>query len=73
MKKGSSGDVFDVVFEGEVAIKDDSKVADVWGRRQSGVVDGEAEVVGGVGEGFGANDDNVRFVTVEFEEVCLHP
>ena len=50
MEKGSPGDVVDVVFEGEVAVEDDSKVADVRGGGQSGVVDGEAEVVSGFGE-----------------------
>ena len=59
MEKGSSGDLFDVVFKGEVAVENDSEVADVWGGRQSGVIDGEAEVVSGFGEGFGANDDHV--------------
>ena len=59
MKKGSAGDLFDMVFEGEVAVKNDSQLADVWGGRQSGVINGEAEVVNGFGEGFGTDDDCV--------------
>ena len=43
------------------------------GWKQGGVVDGEAETVCGFGEGFGADNDQVRFVTVEFEEVGPHP
>ena len=43
------------------------------GGRPSGVIDGEAEVVRGYGEGFGTDVDHVRFVTVKFEEVGLHP
>jgi len=34
-----------------------------------GVVDGEAEVVTDFSEGFGTDDDHVRFITVEFEEI----
>ena len=41
--------------------------------RMCGVVDGEAEVGTGFSEGFGTDDDHVRFVTVEFKEVGLHP
>ena len=37
------GDLSYVMVEGEVIIKDDSKVAAVGGWRQGGVVDGEAE------------------------------
>lgn len=73
MKEGSPGDLSYVMVEGEVIIKDDSKVAAVGGWRQGGVVDGEAETVCGFGAGFGADDDQVGFVTVEFEEVGLHP
>lgn len=36
--------VMSVVFEREVAVENDSKVADVWGGRQSEVVDDEEEV-----------------------------
>ena len=37
-----------MVFKGEVTVE----VVDVWGGRQSKVVDGEAEVVNSFGEGF---------------------
>ena len=52
MEKGSSGYLVNMVFKGEVAVKHDSEVADVWGGRKSGVVDGEAEVVTGFSEGW---------------------
>jgi len=47
------------VFKGEVVVKDDSEVAYVSGGRQSGVVDGETEVMGGFDEGFGTDDEEV--------------
>ena len=56
MEKGSSGDLFEVVFKEEVTGQNDTDTADVWGGRQSGVIDGEAEVVNGFSEGFGTND-----------------
>ena len=59
MVKGSSGDLFDVVFKGEVAVENDSEVANVRGGRQSGVINGEAEVVNDFGEGFGTDGDHV--------------
>ena len=37
------------------------------------MVIGEAEVVKGFNEGFRADDDRVQFVTVQLEEVRLHP
>jgi len=40
------------------------QVADVWGGGQSGVIDGEAEVLSGFGEGFGTDHDHVRFFAV---------
>lgn len=40
-----------VLFEGEVAVKNESKVPGVCGGVQRGIVQGEAEVVGGFGEG----------------------
>ena len=43
MKKGSSGDLFYVVFKGEVIVKDDSEGATVKGWRQGGGVDSEGE------------------------------
>jgi len=48
-----------VVFKGEVIVKDDSEVADVSGGSQSGVVDGETEVMGSFDEGFGTDDGDV--------------
>lgn len=42
VEKGSSVDWIDLL-KGEVAVEDDSKVEDLWGRRD-GVVDGEAIV-----------------------------
>jgi len=48
-----------VVFKGEVIVKDDSGVTDVSGGKQSGVVAGETEAVGGVDEGFGTDDEDV--------------
>ncbi len=42
MEEGSSGDLIGVVFKGEVAVKNDSEVTDVWRGRQSGVIHGEA-------------------------------
>jgi len=53
--------VLDMVFKGEVAVKNDSEVADVWGGGRS------VKCEGFLGEGF------VRFITVECEEVVLHP
>jgi len=44
-RDGRRRNFFDVTFKGEVAVKYDSEVVDVWGDRQSGVVDGEAEIV----------------------------
>ncbi len=34
-------------------------VVNVWGGRQSGVIDGEAEVVSGFGVQYGTDDDHV--------------
>ena len=48
-----------VFLKREVVVKDDSEVATVWGWREGGVVYGEAEVVGGFDEGFGADDHYV--------------
>lgn len=71
MEEDSFGDVLDMVFKGEVAVENDSEVAD--GRGQSGIVNGEGDVVIVFGEGFGTDDDHFRFITVQFEEVVLHP
>ena len=73
MEKGSSGDLFYVVFEGEVIVEDDSEVATVKGWRQGGGVDGEGEARSGICDGFGTDDDHVSFVAVQFEEVGVHP
>ena len=62
-----------VAVELELAVKDDSMVPDVRGGGQSGVVEREAEVLGGSGVGCGTDDDDVRFVTVQLEIVSLHP
>lgn len=63
----------DVVLEGEVAVQDNSEVAGVSGGGQSGVVNSKGEVVSSIGEGFGADDEHVGFVTVELEEIGVHP
>lgn len=38
-----------------------------------GFVDADGDVRGGFSEGFGTDDYEIRFVTVEFEEVVMHP
>lgn len=47
----------DMVFEGEVIVKEDSEVVDVHGGRQSRVVNGESEVVSFC-EGRGTDDEH---------------
>ena len=64
MEECNPGDVIDVKFEGEVTIKNDAKVTDVRGGGQSGVFNVDGEVVGGFGEGFRTDDDEVCFVSV---------
>ena len=64
MEEGGPGDLVDVSVKREFGVEDDSQVPDVRGGGQSGVVESEGEVLGGSGEGCGANDDYVRFVTV---------
>ena len=59
VEEGSFGDLIYVFLKREVVVKDDSEVATVWGWREGGVVYGEAEVVGGFDEGFGADDHYV--------------
>ena len=49
------------------------RFTDVRGGGQSGVVNVDGQVVGGLGEGFRTDYDEVCFVTVEFEKVYLHP
>lgn len=56
MEEGSSGDLVDVLFKGEVVVKDDSEVVSVEGWGQGGIANGEAETVCIFGEGFGADD-----------------
>lgn len=41
--------------------------------RNSGVIDPEGEFVAGFVKGFGADDQDFRFVAVEFDKVSLHP
>lgn len=36
----------------EVAVKNNFRAVDVWGGKQSGVIDSEAQVMGGFSEGF---------------------
>lgn len=59
MEEGSSGDLIDELFKGEVAIGNDSEVVDVRKGRHSVVINGEAEVVSGFGEGIVSHDDHV--------------
>lgn len=59
MEEGRPGDVIDVLFEGEVTIEDDAEVTNVRGGGEGGVVNVDGEVMGGVGEGFGTDDDDV--------------
>lgn len=73
VKEGSSGDLFYVVFKGEVIVKDDSEVATVKGWRQGEGVDSEGETVNGFSDGFGTDDDHVCFFTVELKEIGVHP
>lgn len=45
VEKGSSGNLIDVLFKRQFAVKNDSEVVDVCGRRQSGIIEGEAIVI----------------------------
>ena len=47
MEEGSFGDVVDVGFKSEGLIKNDAKVTDVGGSRNSGAVNTEGEVIVG--------------------------
>lgn len=49
VEKGSYADLIDMMFKGEVSVESHSEVVDVWRWKQSGFVDGEAEVVRGFG------------------------
>jgi len=73
VKEGSSGDLFYVVFKGEVIVKDDSDVAIVKGWIQGGGVNSEGETVNGFSDWFGTDDDHVCFFGVELKEICVHP
>ena len=69
VEEGCLCDVFDVFVEGEGLIKDDSKIPDVRGGGFWETINIEDEVLGGFGERFWTNDDDFRFVAVEFEEI----
>ena len=56
VEEGSSGDLFHVFLKREVVAKEDSEVATMWGGKEGGVVYGEADIVGGLDEGIGADD-----------------
>lgn len=58
-KKSTPSGLIDMGFEGEAAVKNDSKVMDMQGGRQSGVINGEAEAEDSFGEGFMMDDDHV--------------
>ena len=64
MKEGGPGYLSDMMIEGEGGVKGNSKVTDVGGRGQEGVVGRESEVVGRFDEGFWADDNDVCFVVV---------
>lgn len=38
-----------------------------------GCVDADGDVRGGFSERFGTSDYEIRFITVEFQEVVMHP
>ena len=59
MIKSCFGDMFDVVFKGEVAVEGDTKVTAVRGGGQSGVVNGEVEIFGCSEEGVWTNEYHV--------------
>lgn len=57
MEKSSPRDLIDVLFKGEVIVKNESKVAYIRGGEEGGAVNSKAEVADGVGFGFWTNDD----------------
>lgn len=59
MEEGSSGDLIDELFKGGVAIGNDCEFVDVGRGKQSGVINGGAEIVSGFGECIVAHDDQV--------------
>ena len=64
MVESSFCDVVDMGFEGEGGVQDDTKVADVGGGGDGGVVNVKGEISGGAGEGIWTNDDYFRFIAV---------
>ena len=62
-----------MVVKGEGAVQDDAKVACREGGTNSGVVNGQGEVASFGEGGFGAYEEEFRFITVELEDVLLHP
>lgn len=64
MEKSISGDLIEMLFEGEFVVENNSEVTDVWGGRQRRVSDGQTEVVSGFGVGFVTDDDDVQFIPV---------
>ena len=70
---GCFSDLLYMVGEGEVAVKENAKVATVGGGGEDGVVDGEMKVCDCGGEGVWANDDEICFVIIELEKIAVHP
>lgn len=73
MKKCCPGYVLDVSFKREGGVKEDAEVTDEGGGSECGVVEWEGELICGFGDVVWSNDDNICFITVEFEEVMVHP
>ena len=65
--------MFDMLVKGEIAIEDDTKVAAEGGGREGSVTNCEMKICSGVGEGVWTNNNHVCFITIEFEEIGLHP
>lgn len=73
MKKGSFGDLFYVVFKGEVIVKNYSKVATLKGWRHCIGANSDGETANGFSDRFGTDDDHICFVAVKFKEIGVHP
>lgn len=73
VKEGGPGYLGDVMVKSEIGVEMDAKVADERGRSEVGVVERDGDVGDRFGEGLWTKDDDIRFVTVEFEVVVLHP
>ena len=56
VEEGSSGDLIYVILKREDVVKENAEVATLWPGKESGVVYGEVDVVGGFDEGIGAGD-----------------